>query len=455
MRQFILLFVIILTFVINSVAYGMPNDQSISFLSVADIHFDPFVTCPTNSSDCPIVDKLLHAKADEWKQIFEAYDTEAPQYKFDTNYVLLQSTLAELKKTAEAEKISFVVILGDELGHHFKEHYEKYTGDSSEAGYQDFVSKTMQFLSAEIANTFPTIDVYSAVGNNDSYRGDNVTDPEGDFFKENAVRWGSLVKDPSNQAVIRQEFPEMGYYAVNLLPDAKVRLIVLNTAPFWQGIHDENLDQAVKAELQWLRKELTWAQENHQKVILTMHTPAGIDIYASLKSKPASLVEVWKPEYTQLFQAELQQFAAQIMVILPAHFHSDWFQGLQFGENFIPVVGTPSISPGIGNNPAFKVYRYSNQSLVLQDYTVYFNALSEMTWQKEYDFNEIYQPNCSDCRVIDGIGQFTRTGSLVANYKQYFDAGTYSSPIAKEEYWNYYWCQTQAMMVSDYQRCMG
>lgn len=41
------------------------------FLSVTDIHFDPFSTCSLNSIPCPIVSKLIANRPEEWPAIYQ------------------------------------------------------------------------------------------------------------------------------------------------------------------------------------------------------------------------------------------------------------------------------------------------------------------------------------------------------------------------------------------------
>src|SRR3990167_9818447 len=106
--------------------------------------------------------------------------------------------------------------LGDTLAHDYRRLYKFYSGDRSYAGYQSFVRKTYQFVTLSLAREFPDVDVYMAVGNNDSYHGDYATVVSGPFFQDEAALWSGLIKTPSNRYAMRQGFSSAGYYAVNL-----------------------------------------------------------------------------------------------------------------------------------------------------------------------------------------------------------------------------------------------
>ena len=56
---------------------------------------------------------------------------------------------------------------GDFLAHNFREKYRPYARPDGE-GYEDFVIKTMTFVSRAIQQAFPATPIYAAFGNNDS-----------------------------------------------------------------------------------------------------------------------------------------------------------------------------------------------------------------------------------------------------------------------------------------------
>lgn len=426
------------------------------FLGLADIHFDPFIACH-NRASCLLINKLQHAPVEKWEGVLVQYDKTSPQFNQDTNYPLLKSALAAAKKTADAQHIRFVLVLGDFLGHDFKDQFELYSADKTSAAYRAFVNKTMQFLTHELAQAFPATDVYAVVGNNDSYQDDYVATPNGKFFHDMASLWSRLIKNKDNRIVMQREFTQGGYYAVDVPDQKDLRLIVLNSVLFSKNVRGRGTRQAANKQLDWLHKQLEAVHDNKQHAIIVLHIPTGIDIYASLNQISFSIIEFWLPQYTQRFQDDLKLFASDIIGILPAHLHADWFQIL-LPSNFekISVVATPSISPIFGNNPAFKMYNYNQQPLQLGDFETYYYSINRQSgWSREYLFSRIYNPLCQkNCRLIDGIERLKKTGDLAKHYKFYYSVSTNSQPITTK--WiPYYWCALRTILPVDYQNCIN
>jgi sphingomyelin phosphodiesterase acid-like 3 len=448
-NYFLRLSLLVFCVVFASASLALPNNTA-AFMSISDIHFDPFLACQ-NVSPCPLINELENSPASQWHTILAMMDTSKPQYKQDSNFVLLESALSEFKHTADLTHPKFVLVLGDMLAHAYLDKYQEFSADKSAAGYQEFVKKTEAFLAFEFAATFPTQDVYRAVGNNDSYQGDYVSDVRGAFFKDTGLNWSALIKDQTNRASMLHDFINAGYYAVTIQSD--VRLLVLNTNLFAVKAKGD-LNTAALLELEWLHQQLVTAGRMHQQVLIAMHIPAGIDVYNTLKT--SQVVDFWTTDYTQRFVAELKEHAQNIMGILPAHLHSDFFQILDHGySKAIPISATPSISAVNGNNPAFKVFRINTDALQLQDYSVIFDALNtDPGWNQEYDFNDVYQPGCKNCQLVTGMQLLSPGPSpLVTSYQDFYDTQMHSSSITAK-YHPYYWCQVKALTQVDYQSCL-
>jgi sphingomyelin phosphodiesterase acid-like 3 len=427
-----------------------------NFLSLSDIHFDPFITCDKGLPTCPLIDKLQQAPANTWQAILIAADTKPAQYKQDSNYPLLVSTLQALHAVAEAKKPQFVLILGDYLGHNYKDKYLQFSTDKSEAGYQAFVKKTMEFLTAEINTAFPATDVYMTPGNNDSYIDDNVYEPNGAYFQDMSVILSGAIKQPELRNEMRNSFSHNGYYAVTIPNQPELRVIMLNSNLFSAFARGNNIEAAADAELEWLHKQLEQATQHQQKILLAMHIPIGVDVFASLRNQPFAIVEHWRPRYVNYFKNMLLQYSTRIMGVLAAHEHSDWLRVFTnpLNQQKIPIVGIPSISPANQNNPAFKLFDYDANALELENYTKYFYLLgSTRTWQPEYEFNTVYQPDCRACRLVNGMDLLKNTGDLVEQYKKYYDAET-GSDLIHTHYAPYYVCQLHAITAAEYQACM-
>ncbi len=435
-------------------AVGPQTESTSYFLSMSDIHFNPFESCD-NKIPCPLVKTLQQTAADQWGSVLGKSQVKPASYGTDTNYPSLKSALSEASKRATEKHVNFIVVLGDYLAHDYLQNYSKYSGDTSPEGYQAFVKKTLTFLTGEIGKTFPDQNVFMAVGNNDSYVDDYVSQPNGQFYKDMGNLWSSLVKDKNAQAAFQASFPVGGYYAVDVPNQVNLRLIVMNSVLFSAKAKGD-VSQAANNELDWLAKELADANAKGKKALIMLHIPAGVDVFASLRKKPFGIVELWKPEYSTRFQAMLKQYTGNISGILSGHFHMDF---LQIVNQAIPVSGTPAISPVFGNNPGFKIFGYSPTTLKLEDFLTYFNPLNNQKgWsdKEEYDFNATYQPACKDCQLLDGMSLLQPKGSLATAYIGYYGVGTNSQPISNINNWlPYYWCSINTIIAADYQSCIA
>lgn len=435
--------------------------SSAGFLSLADIHFNPFASCEISEVACPLVEELRQNPANQWREILLRYQTHLPIYKNDTNYPLLQSALNAAKYQAHSQQIHFVVILGDYLAHRFKEQYLHYSMDKTGVGYAAFVKKTLEFLTQEIATTFPSQNIYFVIGNNDSYVGNYISQPNGAFYQDTAALWSKLLKSSAAVLAMQHSFPKGGYYSVDLT--AHLRLLLLNSVLFSQKAAGTAVNQAAQQELTWLHQELLQAKRKNKKVLIALHIPPVVDVYSSLGRSPYKVIGLWKPRYTERFQQELCLFSDNVIGILAGHLHMDSFQLIhchrtlgrgRVKSSMIPITSTPAISPVFGNNPAFKIYRYSDAAL--ENFRTYFDSLEKSTgWQEEYDFKALYQPDCSECQLVNGMDKLEIRGKAAEDYINYFAVGTNSQPITVNHAWfPFYWCQVHHITVNSYQSCL-
>ena len=350
--------------------------ENINFITLADIHFDPFIAC-AGVAPCPLIKKLENAKPTDWSAILHAADTSKPKYKLDTNYLLLTSVLSNADHVASAHEVQFGIVLGDELGHEFRQKYIQYTRDRSRAHYQLFVKKLLIFLNNAIGETFPDIDIFMVVGNNDAYAADYYTEIHSVFFTDMSSVWSSLIKTKAARNEMRETFPLAGYYAVDLPTQAPLRLIVINSVLFSYKAKGKSVPKAAADELSWLHEQLVLAKKRKQKVLIAMHIPSGIDVYATLRIRLFRLVDLWKTSYEKQFEAELAMFAPEIVGVFSGHLHSDWTRFLSLGKGkSVYMSGTPSISPIFGNNPGFKIYTYSTATQAIEQAKTHSQLLS-------------------------------------------------------------------------------
>ena len=463
--------VIWLCIAVMSIAGSAANATHVphAFLVLADVHFDPFVAC-RGPIPCPLIQQLRQANVADWPTLLQRYDTAVPTYQHDTTYPLLVATLQEIHTLAHAWQIDFVLLLGDLLGHQYKQHYVRFTADGSDTGYQAFVDKTMLFLVHEFnAALPPNTNIYPAVGNNDTYQEHYVLEPDGRFFQNTANIWAALLKDSMSKQQLIKDFSHAGYYAVTLPQQNKLRLIVLNTVLFSAKAKGKHIAETAAQELAWLEQRLQDIVAQQQKAIIVMHIPPAIDIF-HLLTPAHTPIEFYQTAYTQRLVALLTAFKSVIVGIYHAHLHTDWFQLFTHQSQQLPQLsllwrntahsfpavafGIPAISPLLGNNPAVKVFTYHrNSSMLPINYYTYIYPLVEKTptWQEEYNFNAIYQPNCHDtCQLIPAILHWYQAPQAMQHYQQYFSAAS-QPPLSS---YLPYWCQIYYTNVETYQACL-
>lgn len=388
-KSYLAIFLLVISVASSSFAENQQTDNA--FLSISDFHFDPFISCKkTKTIPCPLIQKLRRANAHEWAKILAAEDKASDHYKQDTNYPLLTKSLKTAKSAGAQNQIKFVLVLGDFLGHEYRQYYKRYSQDKTFAGYEAFVKKTMTFLTLQLANTFPNVDVYSALGNNDSYLGDYVSVINSNFYEETGLLWSSLIKNPAARESMEEQFSKAGYYAIDLPNQSNLRLIVLNSVLFSYKARGKRVAEAARAELNWLHRELQSAEKKNQKVFIAMHIPMSYDIYATANIKLFTLFNLWHQQYIQAFKDELNQFSDTIASIFVSHLHSNWHQRYTaLNGDDIAIMGTPSISPIFGNDPAFKVYFYDTENFDVDDSITYDTSLREdKGWFSKHTFGD-------------------------------------------------------------------
>lgn len=380
-RKSIILFITILLYGYCVELFAQQTGQ-LQFITIADIHFDPFQSCyQEKMRPCPLVQTLRQLPVEQWSGLLAKYDNTIPYYRFNTNYFLLRSSLQMADQVSEQNHAQFVLILGDFIGHDYERYYAMYSGDRSKLGHQTFFKKTFEYLTYELNKTFPGIDVFPVFGNNDSYYGDYELYSNGKLYHDLQSVWINLIKNKTNRALMASSFSKNGYYAVEVRPD--LRIIILNTVLFSTKADGKGINQAAWEELDWFHDQLALAQAKQQKVMIAMHIPPGIDIYASLEFRLLRLVDLWKLDYTKRFEAELRKFSEEVLGIFVGHLHTDWFQILTLSNvHRIPITGTSSISPIYGNDPSFKLYTYSLARQRFVKFETYTYTRAQHLWRQ-------------------------------------------------------------------------
>jgi sphingomyelin phosphodiesterase acid-like 3 len=462
------LFIIACFFVLSPNYALIPSANSANnadFLTVTDIHFNPFFTCQSNSTYCPIINSLNKSKVSQWPSILKKEGARYfPPLHQETNYYLLQSAFKKLGDTATQNKATFVILTGDLLAHNYPSLYRRYTGDYSAKGYRSFVNKTFQLIADELERSLPNTPIYPTLGNNDSANGDYYTDVNGQFFKDFTRIFSPLIKDANNKKSFTTDFLTAGYYQVTPKGTSNLRLLLLNTNLFSKNSIGPNVDQAANNQLSWLQSQLTLANTNKQQVWLALHIPVGIDIFKTIKNH-ASPVRVWHDTPTHTFLNLVNTYSTTITAMFSGHYHTDGFQLFkQTNGSAILNTITPGVTPLFGNNPGFKLFSFNTSSNQLLDFTTYDLPLQNAApqWGALYTFSSIYDvPNAAntDAPLLTRMLGLSKTNAYAASYKKYYGAGQpYSQPLQKpNQYpgaWTIYWCAISNFTATDFLNCL-
>jgi sphingomyelin phosphodiesterase acid-like 3 len=415
-----------------------------TFLSVSDIHFDPF-------ADPAIIAKLETTDALQWDAIFASSTVTAfSTYGSDVNDPLLRSALAEMQKQLPAP--AFVLISGDFLAHKFDKTYQQYATDKSQAAYSAFVTKTVAYVASRFAKAYPGVRIYPTLGNNDSDCGDYAVAPNGAFLASFRDVWTPIVGSRSFQ----RRFPTGGYYHADVAGLKDVRLIALNANFFSTNYKNPcgtpGPDPGLR-ELAWLDAELLLARTEGKRVWLLLHIPPGMDVYDTEEyggSCPELKAQTfWKDEYAQKY---LQITAAHRQTIagsFAGHTHQDEFR-IANGD-FIHI--SPSISPIFGNNPAFEIVE-TRAAGRIANYTAWHLPNVTLPWAREYDFTEAYaKPRYDTATLTQLAAAIASDPATREKYFTYYSSGNAKSSAEALAKWQGYWCGLRDMTGAAFTAC--
>jgi len=418
--------------------------QAETFLSLSDIHFDPF-------ADPSLVTKLEAADVTQWQSILASSSTTAfSAYGSDVNEPLLRSAVAEMK--AQIPKPPFVLISGDFLAHKFQQTYQQYATDKSQEAYTAFVTKTIAYIASVLRDAYPNARIYPTLGNNDSDCGDYAVAPDSVFLANFRDIWTSAV---GSRSFVRR-FPTGGYYHADVPGVRDLRIIAINTNFFstdYKNTCGKPGPDPGLQELAWLDAELQLAQREHKRVWLLFHIPPGMDVFDTVQyggSCPmVSAGTFWKAEYQQKY---LQITAAHRRIILGAfagHTHQDEFRIVNGA--FVHI--TPSISPVFGNNPAFQIVTIDSKARIV-DYTVHHLPNVTLPWAREYAFDEAYGRKRYDTASLTAVASAINSSPGVrTKYFTFLGSGAPKAASDSLAKWLGYWCGLRTMNGATFTAC--
>lgn len=444
---------------------------------VSDIHFDPFHD-PAKAKqlrDAPLSrwEAILSApEGADQTQAFAALQKSCGARGVDTPYALLRSSLNAMRR--QAPHARFVTISGDLVVHGLPCRYQALFPGESQAGYEAFVEKILQFVIEQFGAAFPGVPVYVALGNNDTGCGDYHIDPDSAFLKAAAHIIAAAVPSADRRS-LEEQVRSGGYYSVPLAPLHHTRLIVLNDlylSPQYATCKGQPDPASAKTELDWLTRQLDEAQKAGEHVWVMAHIPPGVNAFETVRhfrnvcsgEAPESFLV---PDDSARLDKILLEHATAVRLVLFGHTHMDEMRiispwdsrgsiGLLSG---VPVKLVPSISPIDSNLPSFTL-AVVEPSGTLKDYFVVVASNQtgvETTWSQEYDYAETYhEPDFSAGSVFDLIRKFDsdRKAQNAASraYIQHYFKGKASAALTP--FWPQYECSIENLNPQDYTRCI-
>ncbi|HEV7243231.1 MAG TPA: hypothetical protein VGQ36_28660 [Thermoanaerobaculia bacterium] len=420
-----------------------PSAFAEKFLSVSDVHFNPF-------ADPTIVTKLEAADVSEWDAILASSTvTTLGAYGSDLTDPLLRSAIGEMQKQLPSP--AFVLISGDFLAHNFNKSYQQYAADKSQTAYTAFVKKTNEYIASVFRKAFPGVRIYPTLGNNDSDCGDYAVAPNGAFLADFRDVWSPIVRSRS----FDRRFPTGGYYHADVPGLNNVRIIALNANFFSTNYTDPcgkpGPDPGLR-ELEWLDAELLLARALGKRVWLLLHIPPGVNVYNTVEDGTCPTLTAqmfWKDEYAQKYLRITAAHRNTIAGSFAGHTHQDEFR-IATGD-FIHI--TPSVTPIFGNNPAFEIVDVERNGDVA-GYTAWHLPNITLPWVREYEFDDAYAKSKYDTTALTELA--AAIGSDAATRAEYFgytSSGNAKSTAGALAKWQGYWCGLKAMTESAFTAC--
>jgi hypothetical protein len=217
-------------------------------------------------------------------------------------------------------------------------------------------------------------------------------------------------------------------------------VIGLNTYEFSQPF-GTTYSNEVYTQLSWLDSTLYSARMRGKSVWLLMHVPPGVypsqcTIFSNGQINTVSLT--WYPDYLTRFLQVLSAYPGVVTFTLGAHTHMDEYRIMSPG-NVMEI--TPSITPYFYNDPAFKIFTFSQSTLAAVDYTVlnYDLSTDPAQFAPYYTFSKAYNMQGFLTNSLTGLYPLIQTDSTKqALYKNHYYSGNVYSG-AFQPSWPLYW----------------
>ena len=184
-----------------------------------------------------------------------------------------------------------------------------------------------------------------------------------------------------------------------------------------------------------------------------MHIPPGADKYSTAQNVDdnghiTTATMMWNQDYQTRFLQILSNYTDTIALTLAAHTHMDEYRVMSPTNNVLEI--TPSIAPYFGNNPAFKIFTFSHDTLKATDYRIlnYDLATNPEQFNSYYTFSTAYLMHgfLSDS-LLQLYPELAAENAKQQLYRgHYFSGHNYTIPVTNtfnpitDKTWPVYWC---------------
>ncbi len=434
-------------------AAAQPPSQ---FLWISDIHFDP-------TANAALTNELADAEVTDWARILNSSPGRAAQFGQDTNWPLLASSLAEIKKTSQSAQ--FTIVTGDIFVHNFRSKFNQTATKHDDADFRRFAAKTVQFVATELADLVPGKPVLFTLGNNDSDCGDYELQPQGAFLSDTGGAVASMLGPLADDAS-KSDWRNSGSYSVRHPVLKHYRIIALNSVYFSPKYRNSCATSAASDpasdQMGWLSARLADANVHHEKVWLIFHIAPGLDGYATSHPKNGGsekpIVPMWNPVYNDKFEKLIERYRNTVTISLAGHEHTDDFRLV----NHSLVLLAPGLSPLVGQNPAFRLVTYQSDGKLRDATTYYLSNLNDLgsddagaDWKAEYNFAQAWHINRLDFKNFNKVYQAVQKSSAMqARWSTLYSVSHPEGDAITPETFPWLFCATGNMTETAYKGCL-
>ena len=391
---------------------------------------------------------MLFALTQQWLLVSDIHvnpfdpSAQPAQYQQDTNWVLFDSALRQMRKAAPRAQV--VAIEGDFLAHEFG---SKVRAAGANRDVQTEALRTMARIASSFGRAFPHAQFILTLGNNDDPCGDYRTAPDTPYLARVARIWEPLVNRNGAAPGFTRSFSHNGSYVARL-PGTHMRAIVLDDVPwslFFRGC-GRGANAMRSSVMAALTAQLRATPDRGRNVVF-LHIPPGIDVASTLLAQRFLVVPYLRDDVTANISNVFSENRNRIAFVIAGHTHRSDFRI----DGGVPILIAPAISPVYSNNPAFLTVQVDGAGV--RDYQMYADDLLTDTWARVFDFRQAY-----------GVAGFTANnlqsvharlpGDL--DLREQWEGGItgFSREYTVRSLWRAFWC-AQTELRGGYAACAG